>query len=430
MQCPQNPESWQQYLEQGDPAMLRHLSLCAACRHEVERAARVPEVLSQLPEIEAPESLTARFQVLAQVTSGRQFTCADTLSVLEAWRDGDLDAPQSFLVAEHLLWCAACAEVLAHAEALTTALRAIPALSPPAVIAERIAAARLPWWQRMLQPISPVWNRLAPASVGIFAAAALLLACILNAPLAPPVTGVPSLPPLQPAGLIARVPANISPMPGVSTILQPTLTVVATSIPRLFAEVSPARNIAEDNGSRAQRASTNTPSRRQKNTDMASVPTPYYVPDSSLPKEYPYPAPVADTTGGQVPDMDHSAATPATPAEYASTYSAHDAIVRKAQENELAAGEEAQSIAPDTGNFAMLPPDESKGITSTPVQRVELPTKPNAAINAMLAEQLSKAHKNTAAGPQPVTCVASGVGKSNPYIHLYPVDQSPMMAAK
>ncbi len=222
MRCPQDSEFWQRYVEDGNPEAARHLQHCAACRQEAARAAGMSEMLSLLPEIASAQAVTARFRLLAQATTGRQFTCTDALAALEAWCEGDLDAPQSFLVNDHLFWCHACAEEFTRAERLAMALRALPALPPPAVIAERLAAARLPWWQRMLQPVQPIWDRLAPAA-GVFAAAALLLACILRAPLAPQVAAVPLAPP------------HIAMTPAVRPVLKPDVQAGRTAGVRTIA---------------------------------------------------------------------------------------------------------------------------------------------------------------------------------------------------
>ncbi len=188
MKCPHDTEFWQRYVEQGDPEAAHHLQYCAACRAEAEQAARVAGVLAHLPALEAPTAVAARFQALVSATTGRRFTCDEALSLLEAWREGDLDATSALLMQDHLFGCESCTEAFAQAEQLAVMLRAIPVLQPPAVIADRLAAARIPWWQRMLQPVPQwSWGRLRRSRAGCGAAAVLLLACILRAPNAPEV---------------------------------------------------------------------------------------------------------------------------------------------------------------------------------------------------------------------------------------------------
>lgn len=184
MQCPLTPERWQQYHDTGDPAVARHLASCATCRAEDEKLARLQDALASLSVYQVPRTVTQRMAALNTEVGEQSLTCTDTLHLLEAWRDGELDAARAFLVEDHLLGCMPCSEALAQADILTEALRALPALEAPAVIAERIAQARIPWWKRLLPAPAPSlsWTRQFAMASGIAAAMMLLLGSPLRTP--------------------------------------------------------------------------------------------------------------------------------------------------------------------------------------------------------------------------------------------------------
>ena len=337
------------------------------------------------------------------------------------------DTPHAFLVEDHLLWCAPCTRALAYAEALAAALHALPTLTPPAVIAERLAAARLPWWVRMLQPLQPAWGRLAPATIGVFAFTVLLVAGILHAP-----TGnqmAVKTPPVPKPHVIATRPAAQSLQPKLpeprSFTAQTDSSVKPDTQSGSAGQQPPIVSIPATQGPKpaSPRNSTPGPFRIAQITHATTQPV----------KNYAYPAPVVNNrNGAQVPDMDNATNTPVpSDTEYAA-YSSHDDVMRSAQEIDLASSEEAQSISPDAGKFAMTPPAEPNKMTPTAMDSVALPTNSNAEINAELRAQLSKHGK--AAGSAAVTCVASKSaesGESHQYLTLYPVRSlSPIASAK
>ncbi|MHB9132529.1 MAG: hypothetical protein ACYDBB_15780 [Armatimonadota bacterium] len=181
MRCPQNPDL-QAYLDNGDPRVACHLASCAACRTELLLLQHMHSSLTGMPMLDTPQTVTHRFHQLAGEIADRQMACADTLAGLEAWREGTLDPLHSFLLEDHLLSCEACAAALASAEAVTSVLHLLPTLDAPAVIAERIERARLPWWQRLLPAPAPtVWPRVGWA-MGAIAVALTTLTALTNMP--------------------------------------------------------------------------------------------------------------------------------------------------------------------------------------------------------------------------------------------------------
>jgi len=183
MECPKNPTIWYDDTEAGDPRWADHLAICPSCRAEADQMTALTSALQTLPAQEAPASIALRLQALTTTTAGQTLGCADTRELLESYREGLLPAAQDFLVQDHLLWCDACAEELAAADALAGVLRALPQHVPPASIAERLALARRPWWQRLWTPPAPSWSlgRLWQTG-GALAAVAVLLAIMMVQP--------------------------------------------------------------------------------------------------------------------------------------------------------------------------------------------------------------------------------------------------------
>ena len=107
-------------------------------------------------------------------------TCDDTRRRLTAYLEGDLDADGGTLVRVHLRGCAACRQVATDEAELRDGLRALPALDPPPSLwagvqarlaAAEAAAARRPWWRRVLARWMPAVPRFAAG--GLVAAAAV-----------------------------------------------------------------------------------------------------------------------------------------------------------------------------------------------------------------------------------------------------------------
>lgn len=182
MQCPITSEQWQRYQDTGDARVAAHIATCSVCREEATRYARLLASLATLPMADAAEGIAARLTALAAATEGTALGCAEVLDLLEAWREGELPSAQAFLVEDHLLWCEPCTQALAQADALTQVLLTLPALDVPDAVAERVAAARIPWWRRLLPAPAPTWSRQMSFAVGF----AALLVCLFGSGLQSP----------------------------------------------------------------------------------------------------------------------------------------------------------------------------------------------------------------------------------------------------
>lgn len=192
MQCPITSECWQQYHDTGDSQVAQHVATCPRCRAEVAAYEQLHTALTHLTACDATEPVMTRLQQLDAVTAGQTLECADVQLALDAWAAGELDPAQAFLIDDHVLWCEACATEQAHAVRVQTLLHALPVLPAPTEIAARIAAARVPWWQRLSPAPAPSWTRAWSFASGL--AAALLLACGLSI-MAPRVAQTPNITP-------------------------------------------------------------------------------------------------------------------------------------------------------------------------------------------------------------------------------------------
>lgn len=189
MRCPVTPEIWQHYQDTGDPRVAEHLQSCAACRVEAEALDRLQLALTAMPAREVTGEVSARLRLLAAAVPETSLTCDQVQAIIDPWLEGELDAAQSFLLEDHLLACAPCTAEVARTEALLTTLRVLPQFAAPAVIAERIEAARVPWWQKLLP--APAMSRPLGWASGF--AAVLVLALTLTQR-APQVARVPAAP--------------------------------------------------------------------------------------------------------------------------------------------------------------------------------------------------------------------------------------------
>jgi len=145
-------------------------------------------------------------------------TCTDVRQVLESWRAGELDGQQAFLVEDHLLWCAPCAGEAEHANILTQALRTLPQLDVPNVVSERIAAARVPWWKRLLPDPAPVWGRMGLAMGALAAGVAWIIFALT--PVSVPIAKHETAPPKSAPGI--RHPGGTLPAPTHTTLAKAT----------------------------------------------------------------------------------------------------------------------------------------------------------------------------------------------------------------
>jgi len=180
MRCLESSAIWLSDAPDADPRWSDHLASCASCRVEADRAAQLRQAMGTLPSPEAPAEVAVRLQRLTAITEGRILGCGEARELLEPYREGMLSAEQAFLMEEHLLWCPSCAAALEVADGLTELLSVLPQLEPPERITERIAMARLPWWQRLWTAPAPSWSlgRLLQVG-GTMAAVALLFAVMV-----------------------------------------------------------------------------------------------------------------------------------------------------------------------------------------------------------------------------------------------------------
>ncbi len=169
MKCPQTDIDWQGYSEAEDVRMKQHLTGCHACRVRASEYDALHALLAALPTVAAPVTAAP-----AAAPAG-ELTCTQFHELLEQWREGELDTTKAFLMDDHILWCDPCAAEVERAERLQILLNDMPSLTVPAIVSERIAAAQVPWWERILPP-AHAWQRVGWAT----AAAALLLVTTLS----------------------------------------------------------------------------------------------------------------------------------------------------------------------------------------------------------------------------------------------------------
>lgn len=224
MQCPITPELWQHYRDTGDVQVKQHLATCARCRAEAAQFAVLQSSLASLAMPAAPAAVALRVREMAQATQGHALSCRETLTLLEAWREGELPAPQAFLLEDHLLWCAPCSTALVQAEAVTTLLRDLPRMTAPDAVAERIAHGRLPWWQRLPLAPPPSWSR--QFSYVVATMAACLLFVLASTLLTPTMVENPS--PSRHAEMAQGLP---SPQPSLPMFSWPLLKVAPSAVP-------------------------------------------------------------------------------------------------------------------------------------------------------------------------------------------------------
>ncbi|HOF88460.1 MAG TPA: zf-HC2 domain-containing protein [Armatimonadota bacterium] len=380
MRCPFSDELQSDEVNAEDPRIAAHLAACPTCREE--QALRA--LLAALPAIEPPADLAARAAALPATAA--PLTCEETLERLETYREGELTLAQTFLVEEHLLWCAACAAELERADQVRVLLAELPELSAPAAIAVRIAAARVPWWQHLL-PRAPAWG------LG-FAAAALLVVALATGllrqpntdvarPAPAPLPVVDALPETNPAVSDARPAARpVAPNP----VTAPATRPVAKTPPAPVIKNPPAAASAAD-----------APAAHALAPDLAPAAAPRVRP-TVLVRTLP-PA-VAARRVYDTPRPDPAPRAPEAAPDY--TASARDDMLRVAREEELAAIEESLSSAP--------------GEMIAAVARRRPEVAPTAAVaaaaaadsSAARAEELRKAiiedlrRRNAPANPKPI----------------------------
>lgn len=169
MKCPQTDIDWQEYSEAEDVRLKQHLTGCHACRVRASEYDALHALLAALPTVATPVTAAP-----ATAPAG-ELTCTQFHELLEQWREGEIDTTKAFLMDDHMLWCDPCAAEVERAGRLQILLNDMPSLTVPAIVSERIAAAQMPWWERILPP-AHAWQRVGWAA----AAAALLLVTTLS----------------------------------------------------------------------------------------------------------------------------------------------------------------------------------------------------------------------------------------------------------
>ncbi len=142
-----------------------HLLSCASCREQAEKIFAVSGMVHNLPILETPAALRESVDTLANVIGDRQLTCETALPMIELYRDGMLNSKETFLLEDHLLWCAPCANILEQSTRISELLTEMPQLEPPAEIAARMRMTKPPIWTK--QFITRVASIAAVAAIAL-----------------------------------------------------------------------------------------------------------------------------------------------------------------------------------------------------------------------------------------------------------------------
>jgi predicted anti-sigma-YlaC factor YlaD len=327
-----------------DPMMVQqHSAACTSCRNICTQLSHLHAALSTLPDMQASSRVTSALSELAAATAEQTLTCDHTLELLEAWRAGELDAATAFLVEDHLLWCEACSQAAEAAEILSEVLLAMPELASPAAVAERIAHARLPWWQRLLPAPLPNFTWQGVRTVGALAAAAAVFAVFVS--------------------------TQRTPAPPVATTSKPTVT--EHVLPTDIGPVSAAEMATPP--AAVQPASAHAPVVRS--VHRVKRVQPVRTPEESIVEHaptIPVDAAVSAHKAPAVPAVSQpvTVSTEAAPAVTVPSYvyAARDAVLNAARNAELSDAEEAASALPDTVTIAMTPRRPEVRVTSMPVE--------------------------------------------------------------
>jgi len=386
-----------------------HLASCASCRAEADQVARLRQAMQALLQQDAPAEVGARLQQLTAATEGRSLECEETLELLESYRDGLLTPEISFLVDDHLLWCPSCAEALEAADELTGALRALPQLTPPESIAERIALARLPWWQRLWTAPAPSWGfgRLLQVG-GAMAAAALLFGVMVHFHAQPgkPVAstnGVGHKPPV-----ITKVAPKINAHQNVVNI--------GPFLPEGFALTGPPRSAEIGQATSITAAINDIHERQHPDTaplpDADRMPTPMSKaipllaalrPETTIqPRSGPKDRPIEPMVSKLPDDSWHWDPMPKPEPPKVVVASAREMLLSMNRDDVLARSEEESSSVPDTFK---LPAADASPYASRPTGPALLPVASTVEVNRSLAIDL----KQNMAPPTPTPIVVKSV---------------------
>lgn len=174
MQCSMSGEMLSAFVDgeltSAEVATVRaHLAQCAGCRTQVRELRQAVSLLQSATEVAPPADLRA--MIAAKLAQPAATTCAEVGRQLDAYLEGELAPAEAARVQAHLAECTGCAERRRLHEETVAALRAIPAVEPPARVRAQVRAATQP--RRRFQ-LTPVWRGLT-GTVGVAAAAAALL---------------------------------------------------------------------------------------------------------------------------------------------------------------------------------------------------------------------------------------------------------------
>lgn len=275
MQCPLTPELWQRYQDTGDPEVIQHLASCASCRAEAEKLALFQTSLASLAACTLPGDIRQRMEKLDSQVHGQSLTCTDVQNELEAWRDGAVDPSRSFLIEDHLLVCPSCTHALEQAEMLTGILQALPIQDVPVAVAEQIARARAPWWQRLLPTPIPVFTRQLSVAATLAAGMVVAVALTFFSQQAAQ-TPYASLP--MPSSVTQQPVVNVSPQSLAGSQIQPKeMTALRMPVQRLHRAHHRMHSTGLAIAGRQVRSSMPQQTRGTvmvQHTDMASKPAP------------------------------------------------------------------------------------------------------------------------------------------------------------
>ncbi len=183
----------------------RHLAVCARCRQALAGLREAAAAARSLSSVAPPPDLRARVAAKLEENRLPDLTCREVGRLLHEYVDGALSPAMVQQVQRHVQVCLRCRAELVLLFKVVSAVRSLRSLTPPAVIAERVWAARraLPaggaeaWWRRGLRPA---------LAAGVVAVAALLVVMMRPAPRATEIA-------TRPADTVASEPAVSSAVP-------------------------------------------------------------------------------------------------------------------------------------------------------------------------------------------------------------------------
>lgn len=137
--------------------------------------------LLQASETPAPRDLKDRLMAaVAGVKPLAPLTCEQAHEWVSLQLDGELDLEETQRLQAHLMACSACYAASKQLETTTAMLRAVGQEQPPAGLLERVQAAAEGVADSQPRVLRPAWQQWGVRLGGIAAAAALLVALLMN----------------------------------------------------------------------------------------------------------------------------------------------------------------------------------------------------------------------------------------------------------